>query len=363
MLLQGGDPETLRLWKLLVAMSAKHFSAIYASLGVLLTDDDLAGESRYNDLLGTVIERLRDADLLEENDGAEVVFVPGFTNRDGEPLPLIAQNRVGGFNYSTSDLACVIDRVERVKADLLVYVVGAEQSQHFAMVFKVAEMAGWLQPPVEAVHVTFGNVLGPDRKKLRSRSGEPVKFADLIDEAVERASAAVAEKNPDLAADEREAIATIVGIGAVKYADLSTDRIKDYIFDWDRMLSFDGNTAPYLQYAHARICSIFRRAGVERESVRAVAGPALDTAPERALALRLLAFDSAVWDTVERYSPHRLCTYLFDLAQDFTAFYEHCPILKADDSTRQSRLWLADLTARVLATGLDLLGIVAPDRM
>jgi arginyl-tRNA synthetase len=362
-LLQGGDPETMRLWHLLVAQSTKHFNAVYAKLGVLLTDDDIAGESTYNDLLPEVMDRLKAADLLVESDGADVVFPPGFTNREGDPLPLIAQKRGGGFNYSTSDLACVIDRVERVKGDLLLYVVGAPQAQHFAMVFKVAEMAGWLEPPTEAVHVMFGNVLGPDRKMLKSRSGEPLKFIDLLDEAVDRAAISVAEKNPDLSADERAAIAHVIGIGAVKYADLSTDRIKDYIFDWDRMLAFDGNTAPYLQYAHARICSIFRRAEIDRASVRG--NPVVLGAPqERDLAKRLLAFDSAIWDTIEKYSPHRLCTYLFDLAQDFTAFYEHCPVLKAEDeATRQGRLALCDVTARVLARGLDLLGITAPDRM
>ena len=363
-LLQGGDPETMRLWHLLVEQSTKHFNAVYSKLGVLLTDDDLAGESIYNDLLPEVIERLRTAGLLEQSDGADVVFPPGFTNRDGDPLPLIAQKRGGGFNYATSDLACVIDRVERVKGDLLLYVVGAPQAQHFAMVFKVAEMAGWLHPPTQAVHVMFGSVLGSDRKMLKSRSGEPLKFIDLLDEAVERAAAAVAEKNPNLSAEERAEIAGIVGIGAVKYADLSTDRIKDYIFDWDRMLAFDGNTAPYLQYAHARICSIFRRADIDRNAVRGAALIVLGAPQERALAIRLLAFDSAVWDTIDKYSPHRLCTYLFDLAQDFTAFYEHCPVLKADDAaTKQSRLALCDATARVLATGLGLLGITAPERM
>ncbi len=362
-LLQGGDPETMRLWHLLVAESTKHFNAVYTKLGVLLTDDDIAGESMYNDLLPEVMGRLKAADLLVESDGADVVFPPGFTNREGDPLPLIAQKRGGGFNYSTSDLACVIDRVERIKGDLLLYVVGAPQAQHFAMVFKVAEMAGWLVPPTEAVHVMFGSVLGPDRKMLKSRSGEPLKFIELLDEAVERAAVSVAEKNPDLSADERAVIAHVIGIGAVKYADLSTDRIKDYIFDWDRMLAFDGNTAPYLQYAHARICSIFRRAEIDRASVRD-RSIVLGASQERDLAKRLLAFDSAIWDTIEKYSPHRLCTYLFDLAQDFTAFYEHCPVLKADDeATRQSRLALCDVTARVLSRGLDLLGITAPERM
>ena len=359
-LLQSSDPETLRLWKLLVDLSMQYFNRLYRKLGVLLTDDDLAGESMYNDLLPEVVERLRTAGLLEVSDGAEVVFPPGYTNREGEPLPLIVRNRVGGFNYGTSDLACVLDRVERVKATLLLYVVGAPQSQHLAMVFDVAAMAGWLRPPTRAVHVAFGNVLGSDRKMLKSRDGEPVRFVDVLDEAIERATASVREKNPDLPPEEQINIGRMVGTGALKYADLSTDRIKDYVFDWDRMLSFEGNTAPYLQYAHARIKSILRRAG-ESETVH---GSAQALVPqERELIVQLLQFDSAVHDTLERYSPHRLATYLFDLAQSFTAFYEACPVLKAEPQTRAFRILLSEQTARVLAKGLDLLGIEAPERM
>ena len=361
-MLQGGDAETRRLWKLLVALSTKHFNAVYDRLDVLLTDDDLMGESAYNDLLPQVITRLDALGLLQQSDGADVVFPPGYTNRDGDPLPLIVQKGTGGFNYATSDLACVIDRIERLKADLLLYVVGAPQAQHLSMVFDVARMAGWLKEPAEAVHVAFGSVLGSDRKMLKSRSGEPLKFIDLLDEALVRAEAAVAEKNPELAVEERLAIARQVGIGAVKYADLSTDRVRDYVFDWDRMLSFDGNTAPYLQYAHARICSIFRRAGIERASLRDTA-PLIVEPQERALALAVLGFDSAVADTLEKYSPHRLCTYLYDLATAFTSFYEHCPVLKADEPTRSSRLVMCDVTARVMACGLGLLGIEAPEQM
>jgi len=361
-LLQGGDPETLRLWGLLVELSTKHFNTVYELLGVRLTDDDLAGESAYQPLMPQVIERLDTAGLLTESDGADVVFPPGFTNRDGDPLPLIVQKGAGGFNYATSDLACVIDRVERLDADLMLYVIGAPQQQHLQMVFAVAEMAGWLQPPREAVHVAFGNVLGTDRKMLKSRSGEPMKFAALLDEAIERAGSAIAEKNPDLTADERATVAHMIGIGAVKYAELSTDRVKDYVFDWDRMLSFDGNTGPYLQYAHARICSIFRRAGVDRASVR-TSTILLDTPQERALALRLLAYPTAIDATLETYSPHKLCTYVYDLATDFTAFYERCPVLKADEPVRSSRLALADLAARTLAHALGLLGIDAPEQM
>lgn len=360
--LQAYDPETIELWQRLVDMSAEYFNLIYSKLGVQLTNDDLAGESMYQPEMQETIDRLRDAGLLEESDGATVVFPPGFTNRDNEPLPLIVQARSGGFNYATSDLTCVIDRVERLGADLLLYVVGAPQAQHLEMVFQVAKMAGWLQPPAEAIHIAFGSVLGEDRKMLRSRSGDAVKLVELLDEAVERAAAAVADKNPDLDGDEQARVARMIGIGAIKYADLSTDRIKDYVFDWDRMLAFDGNTAPYLQYAHARICSIFRRAAVDRAAVRGSA-IALGESQERVLAQRLLAYPTVIAETMATYSPHKLCTYLFELAQDFTGFYEHCPVMKADEPVRTSRLALCDVTARTLAHGLDLLGIAAPEAM
>ena len=361
--LQSGDDETQRLWDRLVAMSTDYFNDVYRRLGVLLTDDDLMGESRYQAGMASTIERLDDAGLLVDSDGARVVFPPGFTNREGEPLPLIIQARTGGFNYATSDLTCIIDRVERLGADLLVYVVGAPQQQHLQMVFEVARMAGWLRPPAEAVHVAFGNVLGADRKMLRSRSGDAVKLVDLLDEAVMRAADAVAEKNPDLDDEQRAAVARTIAIGAVKYADLSTDRIRDYVFDWDRMLSFDGNTAPYLQYAHARICSIFRREGLERADVRHGVEVIVAEPAERDLARRLLAYPTAVADALATYSPHVLCTHLFDLAQDFTAFYEKCPVLRAEAPIRASRLAICDLTARTLEHGLGLLGIDAPEQM
>jgi arginyl-tRNA synthetase len=360
-LLQSGDAETRQLWQQMVDASAAYFDTVYRTMGVLLTPDDLMGESAYDPLLAEVIDRLRVGGLLQQSDGADVVFPPGFVNREGEPLPLIVQKRDGGFNYGTSDLACVIDRVERVGATLLLYVVGVEQSQHLAMVFEVARMAGWLQPPTRAVHVVFGGVLGDDRKRFRTRAGVSVKLQDLLDEGIERAAAAIAERS-DLPTDEHAAIAHAVGIGAIKYADLSSDRVKDYVFDWDRMLAFDGNTAPYLQYAHARICSVFRRAEVDRTSVRATV-PVLTEPAERALGLALLQFDGAVQSALEGYQPHKLCTYLFDLAQTFTAFYEACPVVKAERDVRASRLALCDLTARVLAQGLDLLGIDAPERM
>ena len=361
-MLQGSDPDTIAIWQRLVDMSNDYFNTVYRKLDVLLTDDDLAGESNYQSLMPEAYARLESAGLIEQSDGAQVVFPPGFTNRDNEPLPLIVRSSAGAFMYATSDLACVLDRVERLGADLLLYVIGAPQAQHLQMVFRVAEMAGWLQPPAEAVHVAFGSVLGDDRKMLRSRSGDSAKLVDLLDEAIERAAAAVGEKNAELDGDARAEVARMIGIGAVKYADLSTDRIKDYVFDWDRMLAFEGNTAPYLQYAHARICSIFRRSGVDRSDVRGSA-IGLPEPQERALVQRLLAYPTALADTLATYSPHKLCTYLFDLSQDFSAFYELCPVTQADEPIRTSRLALCDVTARTIEHGLGLLGIAAPEAM
>ena len=357
------DPATMAIWQKLVDKSADYFDVVYGRLGVLLRRDDIVGESFYQPLMPAMLDRLDRAGLLAESDGAKVVWVPGYTNRDGDPLPLIVQARTGGFNYATSDITCVLDRVERLHATLLLYCIGTPQSQHLQMVFKVSEMLGVIVPPARAVHVNNGSVLGADRKMMKSRSGEPEMLLDLVDGAIERGSAVMAERNPELPTDERDEIGRVLGIGALKYAELSSDRIKDYVFDWDRMLSFEGNTAPYLQYAHARICSIFRRGGVERASVRDVV-PALLEPQERALALQLLQFDTAVHDTLEKFSPHKLCTYLFELAQTFTSFYEACPVLKdGHEATRESRLALCDLTARVLQQGLALLGIDAPERM
>ena len=362
-LLQGGDQETLRMWKLLVGESTRYFDKVYQTLGVLLTSDDLMGESAYNSLLAQVVDRLRDSGLIEISDGAEVVFPEGFLNRENEPLPLIIRKTDGGYNYATSDLACVIDRVERIGANVVLYVVGSPQAQHLEMVAVVSRKAGWVPESTELTHVAFGNVLGTDRKILKSRSGEVVKLDALLTESVERAAGAVKEKNADLPAAQQAEVARQIGIGAVKYADLSTDRIKDYVFDWERMLAFEGNTSPYLQYAHARICSIFRKAGIERASVRRIT-PTLGHGAERALCMRLLQFDTAVWDTLDKYSPHRLCTYLFELASEFSSFYEHCPVMRADsEDQKMSRLALCDFTARVLEQGLALLGIESPEQM
>jgi arginyl-tRNA synthetase len=361
-LLQSGDKETLRLWHVLVAESVRYFDEVYAKLDVLLSDDDIMGESFYNPMLTGVVADLDALGLLVDSDGARCVFPPGFSNRQGDPLPLIIQKSDGGFGYAATDLATIRDRVVRLGATRLLYVVGSPQSQHLEMCFAAARMAGWLPDGVDAEHVAFGSVQGEDHKMLRTRAGDRVRLVDLLDEAVERAGAAVAEKNPDLDASTRQAVARMLGVGAIKYADLSTDRVRDYVFDWERMLTFEGNTAPYLQYAHARIRSIFRRGNVEVPAPGLA--PVLSESAERDLALALLGFSEAVATSLATWSPSKLCTYLFDLATTFSGFYENCPVLKApSDEIRLSRLALSDLTGRVLAQGLGLLGIAAPDQM
>ncbi|WP_437607522.1 arginine--tRNA ligase [Sorangium sp. So ce834] len=359
--LQGGDEQTLGLWRQLVRESTRYFESVYRRLGVTLTEADFAGESFYNPLLPDVLAELGQKGLARESEGALCVFPAGFTGKGGEPLPLIVRKQDGGYGYATTDLAAIRHRLTTVGAQRLIYVVGAPQSQHFAMVFTTAREAGWLRPPARAEHVAFGSVLGADKKMFKTRSGDTVKLSDLLDEAVERATQVVREKNPELDAEAAGAVARAVGVGAVKYADLSSDRIKDYVFDWDRMLAFEGNTAPYLMYAHARIRSIFRKAGVE--SPRGV-GITVGEPAERALALELLRFGAVLEDVAATLEPHRLCGYLFELAGSFTTFYERCPVLRAEsEEVRRSRLALCDLTAEVLAKGLGLLGIEAPERM
>jgi arginyl-tRNA synthetase len=358
--LQAGDPQTLRLWHVLVEQSKRYFNTVYDRLGVLLTDADLAGESMYNDRLADVVAELEADGLAVIDDGALCVFPPGFSGRDGSPLPLIIRKSDGGYGYATTDLAALRYRTKDLGGQRVLYLVDAGQHQHLSMVFAVGEEAGWLGPASVAEHVAFGLVLGPDGRRLKSRSGESPKLVDLLDEAVERAAVVVAEKNPDLAPEIQGRVAEVVGIGSVKYADLSSDRIKDYVFDWDRMLSFDGNTAAYLINAYVRIRSIFRRAELEPE-----VGAVLITTPEeRALALALLRFDLVIASVVDRLEPHQLATYLFDLAQAFTAFYEACPVLRAPSPQLQlSRLTVCEITARTLAAGLELLGIETVDRM
>jgi arginyl-tRNA synthetase len=350
--LQAGDEATLRLWRSLVTVSQRYFMSVYERLGVTLQDGDFAGESAYNDALDGIVADLDRLGLLRDSDGAACVFPAGFTTREGEPLPLIVRKGDGGYGYAATDLAALRHRVEELKATRLLYVVGAPQRQHLAMVFAVAAEAGWLAPPVRAVHVPFGSVLGADGKILRSRAGGALRLTELLDEAVTRAAGLVLD--PAI----RDEVAPAVGIGALKYADLSTDRIKDYGFDFDRMLSLHGDTAPYLQYAHARIRSIFLRGGGAGPGAFAIAEPA-----EHALAVELLAFASVVQDAAETLEFHRLAGYLHTLSTVFSRFYEQCPVLQAPDTVRAGRLALCELTARTLRTGLGLLGIEAPERM
>ncbi|AEH07740.1 Arginyl-tRNA synthetase [Candidatus Protofrankia datiscae] len=359
--LQAGDPTTRRLWHVLVGESKKYFLTVYSQLGVLLTEADFRGESSYNDQLGPVVDELTELGLLRLSDGALCAFPEGFKNRDDEPLPLIVRKRDGGYGYATTDLATIRHRIRDLHATRLLYVVGLPQYQHFEMIYEVAREAGWLRAPVRAEHIGHGSILGADGKMLRTRAGDSVKLVALLEQAVSRAADVIAVKNPGLDAQTRAQVAQAIGIGAVKYADLSTDRSKDYVFDLDRMLAFDGNTAPYLQYAHARICSVFRRAGLTYPV--AAADIRIGEPEERHLAVQLLSFGDVVEGIVDSLEFHRLAGYLFSLATAFTNFYEKCPILRAEEPVRTSRVALCDLTRRALATGLGLLGITAPERM
>lgn len=365
--LQSGDAETLRLWKLLIEQSQKYFMQVYGQLEVRLDGSEFVGESAYNDELAPTLEELRNLGLIQTSDGAECLFPPGFSNRDGEPLPLIVRKRDGGYGYAATDLAALRQRTQTLHADRLLYVVGSPQSQHLEMVYEAGRMAGWLKPPATAEHIAFGSVLGSDGKMFKSRTGDTIRLSDLVNEAIERAAATIEEKNPELSAEERAEVAQMVGIGAVKYADLSSERTRDYVFDFDRMLALEGNTAPYMQYAHARVQSIVRRA-MESHGIDAAE---IDQAPmliadeaEKVLALQLLRFANVIEDVTDSLLFHRLASYLFDLATAYSSFYNSCPVVDAPDAeTRLSRLALCRLTARTLATGLSLLGIRAPERM
>jgi arginyl-tRNA synthetase len=358
--LQRGDPGTIRLWRALVDGSKQYYNTIYQRLGVTLTDADLAPESFYNPMLADVCAELEADGIAVISDGALAAFPPGFTGRDGNPLPMILRKSDGGYGYDTTDLAAIRFRIMDLKADRLIYLVAAEQSLHFQMLFAVARQAGWLTSQISAEHAVIGLVSGADGKRIRTRSGGQVKLITLIDEAVERAARVIADRYDDPAL--RAEIADAVGIGALKYSDLSVARSSGYVFDFDRMLALTGNTGPYLQYATARIRSIFRRAGLDPATAH---GPVLVTEPpERALALALLGFGNAVSQTAATAEPHLLAGYLFEVASAFTAFYEACPVLKAaDPRLRDSRLGLSALALRVLRSGLGLLGIPVPDRM
>ena len=361
--LQSKESETIELWKELVDISLLHFNEVYRMLNVLLNDDNLAGESIYEELLPEVVQRLDDQGLIVESNGAMVVFPEGWVNRENEPLPLIIRKGDGGYNYATSDLACIINRVENIGGTEFLYVVGAEQSQHFDMVFQVARQANFMDNSIKSVHIPFGLVVGSDGKKLASRDGEAISLKDLLEESIIRADKSILEKNPEMKESERKEISKMIGIGSVKYADLSVDRNKNYVFDWDKMLSFDGNTAPYLQYAHARICSIFRKASISKDSFENTEIQ-ITNVNEASLCRVLIRFSESIDDAINNYAPHRLAVYLHKLAQEFASFYENCPVLVYDsESIMNNRLALCSLTARTLSTGLNLLGIDSPERM
>jgi arginyl-tRNA synthetase len=360
-LLQSGDQETLRLWRVLIEQSERYVMSVYDLLDTRLTAEDFRGESSYNDELAVVVDELSELGILDESEGALVAFPPGHVGRDGEPMPMIVRKRDGGFGYSATDLATIGDRVRRQRAGRLLYVVGAPQRQHLEMVFDVARQAGWVPAGVTMEHVAHGSVLGSDGRMLRTRAGASVKLTDLLEEAVARASMTVASRNPELSDSDRAELAEIVGIGAVKYADLSTDRVRDYVFDLERMLAFEGNTGPYLQYACTRVGSVLDRAGVDPATLNSAF--TVDHPAERELGLALLGFEHVIDEVSESLRLHKLANHLYDIAVKFSDFYERCPILRAEADLRASRLALSALTRSVLVTGLDLLGIRAPARM
>lgn len=358
--LQSGDEKCMQLWEQFIAESIRHCQAVYDKLDITLTPAHIAAESGYNDSLKDVVEELDEKGLITESDGALCVFLDEFKGKDGAPLPAIVRKSDGGFGYMATDLAAVRHRARTLKADIALYVVGAPQTLHFQQMFAVARAAGFLKDQ-EFRHLAFGSILNREGKMFKTRDGADVKLIDVVDEAMERAYDVVSEKNPALDEAERREVARVVGAGAMKYAELSKNRTTDYVFDFDTMLAFDGNTAPYLQYAYTRIRSVFRRAGVEPGEL--VADITLTEDAETALALKLLQFGEALDAMLDDYQPNVLCTYLFELAGTFSTFYENCPILKAEADIRDSRLALADLTARTIRQGLALLGIFTVEQM
>ncbi len=380
--LHNNDKDTISVWKEFVKESRRHYQPIYETLQIDLIYKDERGESFYKDMLADVVGELKKKGLAVESEGAVCVFPPGFKDKEGKPLPMIVQKSDGAFLYATTDLAAIRYRVGELKADRIIYVTDSRQALHFEMVFAVARMAGWdrrqkteqrgqdARDTTEFVHVTFGSVLGEDGKPLKTRSGENVKLKELLDEAVERARKIVDEKNPDLPDAERARIAQAVGIGAVKYADYTNNRTSDYIFSFNKMLAMEGNTAPYMQYAYARVKSINRKGkerGIDVAQELADAQQAelsLNEPSELDLAKHLIRYGEAVEAAVDDYRPNYLTSYLYDLAQKFSVFYTNCPVLDAGPDKRPTRLLLCDLTARIIEHGLhDLLGIEVIEQM
>ena len=358
--LQGGDADHLVVWQQFIDESLKHCQAIYDKLNVTLSRKDLKAESFYNKDLEGVVKKLEEASLLSISNGARCVFLPEFTGKDGEPLPVIIQKTDGGYLYATTDLAAVQFRSFNLKAERALYVVDARQSLHFQQVFAVAHEAGFASKNISLEHIAYGTMMGSDGRPFKTRSGDTIKLVDLLDEAIRRARELVSQKNPGLDETTYIEIAEKVGIGAVKYADLSKNRTSDYVFDWSSMLSFEGNTAPYLMYAYARIRSILRKQDSGLESVHITA---ISEAAERNLLLKIMQLPEVVDVVARDCYPNLLCNYLYELAGLFMRFYESCPILKADAQLRDSRLALASLTAAALQQGLDLLGIETLEKM
>jgi len=360
--LQAGDADCLRLWNRFNDISLSHCQALYDRLGVKLSMADVKGESAYNDDLANVVTDLKAKGLLSESDGAQCVFMDEFKNAEGNPLPLIVQKAGGGYLYATTDLAATRYRANVLKADRALYFVDQRQALHFQMVFSAARLAGFVPASMQLEHMGFGTMNGADGRPFKTRDGGTVKLVDLINEAEERAYSLVKSKNPELDEAELRQIANAVGVSAVKYADLSKHRASDYSFNFDLMLSFEGNTAPYLLYAYTRVASVFRKLGKDFDEIDGQIR--LDAPQEIDLATKLAQFGEVLNNVADKGTPHILCTYLYDLAGLFSSFYEHCPILSADDqATQQSRLRLAALSGRTLKQGLELLGLHTLERM
>jgi len=361
--LQGGDAYFLEMWRKLVDITMSQNQITYDRLNVTLTRKDVMGESLYNPMLAGIVADLKAKGLAVESEGATVVFLDEYKNKEGEPMGVIIQKKDGGFLYTTTDIACAKYRYETLHADRVLYYIDSRQHQHLMQAWTIVRKAGYVPDSVPLEHHMFGMMLGKDGKPFKTRAGGTVKLADLLDEALERARRLVAEKNPDMPADELEKLANAVGIGAVKYADLSKNRTTDYVFDWDNMLAFEGNTAPYMQYAYTRVLSVFRKAEID-ESVLARTQVTITEDREAQLAARLLQFEETLSVVARDGTPHVMCAYLYDLAGLFSGFYEHCPILSAEsEAVRNSRLKLAQLTAKTLKLGLDTLGIETVERM
>ncbi|EHU4692353.1 arginine--tRNA ligase [Salmonella enterica] len=361
--LQSGDTYFREMWRKLVDITMTQNQITYDRLNVTLTRDDVMGESLYNPMLPGIVADLKAKGLAVESEGATVVFLDEFKNKEGDPMGVIIQKKDGGYLYTTTDIACAKYRYETLHADRVLYYIDSRQHQHLMQAWTIVRKAGYVPDSVPLEHHMFGMMLGKDGKPFKTRAGGTVKLADLLDEALERARRLVAEKNPDMPADEQEKLANAVGIGAVKYADLSKNRTTDYIFDWDNMLAFEGNTAPYMQYAYTRVLSVFRKADIDEQAL-ASAPVIISEDREAQLAARLLQFEETLTVVAREGTPHVMCAYLYDVAGLFSGFYEHCPILSAEnDAVRNSRLKLAQLTAKTLKLGLDTLGIETVERM